>query len=559
MRYDTASGSGNGGPRVEIRTRPGSGRWQNTFNLNVRDDAMNARNAFSGERPSGQARQYAYTANGPLVRNRTGISVSIDRSESLEQQAIRAARLDGIFSALVSQPSTRTGVNVELEHALTNAQELRAEINFNRSNSLNQGVSEFDLPERAFTRTQSSGEVRLSHRSTIRRQWINNLRLQLEWQSSNAISASDAMTIRVLDAFTIGGAQIRGGRQSKDFALENELEFTVKKAHQMTFGASASGSTYSVDEVRNANGTFTFASLEMYQAGLPTTYTQRTSNPNDGYSLQRYAWYLEDNYRVNRSVIINMALRHDFQTRLSDWVNFSPRIAANWTLPGGRTTLRASIGVWPQFFDANLYEQTLWANGQQQRDIVISNPGYPDPFLGGTPLAGQPPSVVRADPGLVMPYTRRASLGVDRTLTSWARVRATYLHGIGRHLFRSRDLNAPIDGVRPDPTVRNITLLESTARSKNRSLELNLMLNHQAEPIHGERRLHAGRGVQRDRRSAVPAAKQLRLVERVGTVAPGRSASPAGVDEQRSQGRLSGQHERARAVGVAVQHHDGSR
>ena len=47
VRYDSASGTGNGGPRVEIRTRPGSGGWRNTFNMNMRDDSMNARNAFS--------------------------------------------------------------------------------------------------------------------------------------------------------------------------------------------------------------------------------------------------------------------------------------------------------------------------------------------------------------------------------------------------------------------------------------------------------------------------------------------------------------------------------
>ena len=478
IRYDDASGSGNGGPRIEVRTRPGSGRWRNSFNMNMRDDAMNARNAFSGERPSGQTRQYAWNADGPLVRNRTGISLSIDRAETHEQQAIRAARPDGIFSSLLSQPSTRTGVSVEIEHALTNAQELRADINFRRGNSLNQGVSEFDLPERAFSRLQSNGEVRLSHRTTIRRQYVNNLRLQYQWSSSDSQSESDARTIRVLDAFTIGGAQISGGRRSRDFQIENELEFTVKKAHQMAFGATISGNSYSVDEVRNTNGTFTFASLEMYQLGLPTTYTQRTINPNGGYSLYQFGWYLQDSYRVNRSVMISGAIRHDMQTRLSDWTNFSPRASISWTLPGRKTTLRSSVGVWPQFFEGGLYEQTLWANGQQQRDIVISNPGFPDPFQGGIPLAAQPPSIVRAHRDIVMPYTRRLSAGLDRTLTSWARLRATYSHQIGRNLFRSRDLNAPINGIRPDPTLRNITQLESTARSQSESLEVNMMLNY---------------------------------------------------------------------------------
>jgi hypothetical protein len=356
----------------------------------------------------------------------------------------------------------------------------------------------------------------------------------------------------VLDAFTIGGAQIHGGRRTQDFNIENELEFIVRKTHQMTFGATVRGSTYAVDEVRNTNGTYTFASLEMYQAGLPTTYTQRTINPHGSYSMQRFGWYLQDDYRVNRSVMINMALRHDVQTRLADWVNFSPRIGANWTLPGRRTTLRASIGVWPVFYDGGLYEQTLWANGQQQRDVVISGPGYPDPFSGGVPLASQPSSIVRADPGIVMPFTRRASFGVDRTLASWARLRASYSHGLGRHLFRSRDLNAPIDGIRPEAGIRNITLLETTARSQNRSFEMNLMLNHRPPPLQREHRLHVRACVERNGRGTVATAEQFRPVERVGAIAAGYSPPLADIDEQRPQGRFSREHERSHPVGGAL-------
>jgi carboxypeptidase family protein len=478
VRYDDASGSGNGGPRVEVRTRPGSGGWRNSFNMNMRDDALNARNAFSGERPSGQTRQYAWTVDGPLVRNRTGMSLTIDRAETEDQLAIRAARPDGIFSALVAQPSTRTGFDLEIDHALTNRQELRFDINYRRSNGVNQGLSEFDLPERAYTRLESDGEIRLRHRTTTRRQWVNDFRAQYQWQTSEALAASDAQTIRVLDAFSIGGAQISGGRRTREFQLENELEFTVKRAHQMAFGTEIKSLGYSVDEVRNTNGTFTFASLEMYQAGIPTTYTQRTINPNGGYSLYQFSWYLQDSYRINRSLMLSGSLRHDMQTHLSDWTNFAPRASVTWTLPGRKTTLRASAGIWQQYFEGGLYEQTIWANGLRQRDIIISDPGYPDPFLGGIPLAAQPPSIVRAHPGIVMPYTRRASLGVDRTLTGWARLRATYSQRIGRNQFRSRDLNAPIDGVRPDATLRNVTLLETTARSETRSLEVNVMLNH---------------------------------------------------------------------------------
>jgi hypothetical protein len=77
-----------------------------------------------------------------------------------------------------------------------------------------------------------------------------------------------------------------------------------------------------------------------------------------------------------------------------------------------------------------------------------------------------------------MPFVRRASVGVDRTLNPWLRLRVNYSHNVGRNQFRSRDLNAPVAGLRPDPSLRNITQLESTARSLNRFLETTFIVNH---------------------------------------------------------------------------------
>ena len=58
----------------------------------------------------------------------------------------------------------------------------------------------------------------------------------------------------------------------------------------------------------------------------------------------------------------------------------------------------------------------------------------------------------------------------------WALERAGAFQG--RYHVLGRVLPAP-GGVRPDPAVRNITELESSARSLNESLELNLQLNYQ--------------------------------------------------------------------------------
>jgi hypothetical protein len=310
---------------------------------------------------------------------------------------------------------------------------------------------------------------------------VNDLRVQFGWDATDSSSISDATTIRVLDAFTSGGAQISGGRRTRTLEIEEELEVTVAAAHQITVGATVTGGHYRGDERRNENGTFTFASLEAFEQGRPTTFTQRVGDPGYSYSMYRFGWSLQDNYRLRQNLMINVGLRHDAQTHLRDWANLAPRISASWTpFPRRRgTTLRASYGVFHQFFDASLYEQTLRVNGRQQSDLVIADPGYPDAFDGGVAQAARPPGVIRAGAGLIMPSTRRLQIGVNHAFAPWARLRATFSRQTGHDLFRSRDANAPLNGVRPDPTVRNITQIESTARSLSNSLDLQLSLTHQ--------------------------------------------------------------------------------
>ncbi len=481
IRWDGGgANSTGGGPRVEVRTTPGGDRWRTNANFSVRDEGLNARNAFSNERPSGQTRQYAWSVNGPLVRNRTGVSLSIDGAEAMEQLAIRALSPSGLYTNLVRQPNTRLGVSARLEHAINPAQTFRVEFRRNGSDAENQGIGEFDLPERAYARHSFDGELRTSLRSTLRRRYVNDLRVQYRWQGADSLSMSDATTLRVLDSFVSGGAQVSGGRRSHDFNLEDELEFTIAGKHQITTGLSIISAFDSGNELRNGTGTFTFASLADFEAGRATTFTRRLGDPAFAYSLHQFSWFVQDDYRLRRNLMVNLGLRHDFQTHLADWVNFSPRLGVNWT-PNQRwrTTLRASVGLFHQYFDGGMYEQTIRVNGLQQRDLVISDPGYPDPFSGGIQQGERPIGIIRAGTNLSMPFTRRVTLGFEQPIGRGLRARAAYSRQTGHQLFRSRDVNAPIDGVRSDPTLRNITQLESTGRSRNESLETGFSYNYQ--------------------------------------------------------------------------------
>ena len=278
IRYDAASaGSSGGGPRIEIRTQPGGDRWRTNASFRVRDEGLNARNAFA-RRPA-RAAPVLGSFNGPIVKNKTGLSFTIDRTDSVEQQAIRAATPNGVFGALIHQPTDRMSISARLEHALTPDQRLRVEVRRSGDTAANQGLGELDLPERAFIRQNSDGEVRASHNATFRGQIVHDTRFQYRWRSGESTPASRATATKVAGAFSSGGAQIQGGRDTHEFEFEDELMFPVKKRHQVTTGVNVIGSHFSGDEWRNAGGTFSFADLDDFNAVLPTTYAQRVGDP----------------------------------------------------------------------------------------------------------------------------------------------------------------------------------------------------------------------------------------------------------------------------------------
>ena len=51
------------------------------------------------------------------------------------------------------------------------------------------------------------------------------------------------------------------------------------------------------------------------------------------------------------------------------------------------------------------------------RRVVLTDPGYPDPFQGGSSAPSSPPSLVRFAPGMKIPYSVQYSLGVEHQLT----------------------------------------------------------------------------------------------------------------------------------------------
>jgi hypothetical protein len=462
---------------VDIATQPGLGPLRGGIDFTFRDGAMNARNAFQAEKGPEQTQQYNLNLSGTLLKERTSFSLSAGRASLYDSANIFAAVPGQPVTAPIRRPSDRLNFNLRVDHAINKSHTLRGSFQQTGNDQRNLGVGNYDLADRAFSRTSSESVLRLSESGPIARRWFAESRLQVRQGASDSASELEAPTVRVLDAFTSGGAQVAGGRRSTDIEYATDIDF-AKPGHSMRMGALIEGGFYRSDNRGNYLGTFTFPSLADFEAGRPAAYSRRTGNPLVEYSQWQAAFYFQDDWRVRKNLTLSAGVREEFQTNLGDDWNFAPRGGLTWSpFKNGRTTIRAGGGLFYDWLEAETFEQTLRVDGRRQQDMLIVNPGYPDPFGGAAGQQILPTSKYMLADGLVMPKRAVGLFAVTQQLSQRSSLNMSYSHTHGWDRFRGRNVNAPVNGARRDAALGNVTVVESTARLESDSINVGMNFN----------------------------------------------------------------------------------
>ncbi len=457
---------------VDIFTKPGIDNWHGSFNVGFRDESLNARNAFAPVRAAEQNRRFGFEISGPIWKQRTSMFLSANGVNSYDSKTIVAALPDSLFNDTVRMPWRTLNLSARVEHLLTPTHTARIEYQRNANRRDNNGVGNFDLPERGYTTDSAEHILRFADSGTVGKKFFNEVRFQAQWQGVDINSLSDATTIQVLNAFNRGGAQVTSSRRTREIELADNLDLPFKK-HTVRTGFQLEASNYNSNELRNRNGAFIFSSLNAFRAGRPTTFTQRNGAGKVEFDQFQFGWYAQDDWRLHKSFTLSFGARHEMQTNLSDQDNVMPRAGFAWSpFKKGNTTIRGGAGIFHDWFASETYEQALRVNGQQQSDLVVRNPGFPNPLAGGEAIT-LPSSRIQIDPNLRMPYIAQTSFGVEQTLPNNMRLMSQYFYRRGIHQLRGRNINAPINGVRPDPTAGNITQIESSANSFNHTWFVN--------------------------------------------------------------------------------------
>ena len=451
-----------GGFGVDVITRPGTSDWRGRTAFGFRDESLNARNAFAPRLGPEQYRRFAFAADGPLVKGKTSVAVNVDGNNNYDSQTIVAAIPGGVdLRGQVRRPFEAVNGGVRVDQAIGTRHTLSLDFSSQTSTRSNLGVGDFDLPSRAYNREQRETQFRTSLTGLVAPKVAHELKLQYLDTRTQTSSLTDDPAVIVIDAFSTGGAGQEGDRRPRALEIDDSLEFSPVKTHNMRVGVQLESYWVNSLDRQNFNGTFTFSSNAAYVAGLPSTYRQRSGTGLVEYSQRQAAWYVQDDWIVRKTFSFSFGLRHEFQSHLNDGTAFAPRVGFTWT--PGKYTVRGGWGIFNDWFETGLYEQTLRVNGITQQDLVIQNPGFPDPYAGAFATA-LPPSIIRASANLSMPGMHQASVGVERNFGA-LRVQTNYFMQRGFDQFRSVNVNAPVGGVRPQPEAGNITQLESTGAS----------------------------------------------------------------------------------------------
>jgi hypothetical protein len=446
---------------IDIITQAGIGPIRGGFSTRVRDSVFSGNNPFVDVKAPERTQNFDANIGGAIVPEKSSFSLFMGGRKQYDTPvATYTTESGGKQSALLGRrPNDGWNVNGMLDYALTKQHLLRAGYSQNYSSRSNLGIGGFDLAERAYSNETRGNQFRLQEAGPVGANAFVNTRMQLRLSRSASRSQLEAPTIRVLDASTSGGAQVRGGRTQKDIELTSDLNY-VRGIHTMRTGIALEGRHYRSDDASNYLGTYIFSSREDFDLGRPRNYTRRIGDPLITYAHLEGAVYVQDDVRVRQNLTFSPGLRYEAQTHVHDLSGFAPRLGLTWA-PGknGRTTIRTSWGVFYNWLGSNVYEQTLRVNGVRQREINIVNPTYPE--LAGDAAVNATNRYVLGD--LKMERIYRYSAAVDRTITPKLRTSMTFAIGRYNNQLRGVNLNAPVGGVRPDPAFANVIEVVSDA------------------------------------------------------------------------------------------------
>ena len=413
---------------------------------------MSARNQFTPTKADEQSTGYGANIGGAVVKDRSNFSIAVNGQSAYTTPNLNVALPDGSTRFDVCDCASRTTASTSTACSTTRSRAIRHCDSDTRRTTTRTRTWESAptiCPSGLHLRQQRLHVSRARGRAD-RPPDLHQLPGDDDVAGLRFQSAIEAPTIIVQDAFTSGGAQQAGRVHGRNMTLASDVDY-VRGIHSWRGGVQLYGDWYHANLNNNYLGTYTFSSLEAFEAGTPLLYTRSVGDPTLNFFHARLGDVLPGRLRIHKGLTLSPGVRYSYQTRVDDDAAFEPRVGVTWApTKSGQDDASSQR----RHLSRMARSRHLVADRAFRRPASARrhhpNPSYPDPGTGGVvPLA----NTYRLG-DYKLNKNVRYSAGVDQQFSPRASVNVLFNYYHQDQLPRGMNLNPVVDGVRPDPALR---------------------------------------------------------------------------------------------------------
>lgn len=447
--------------RIEILTKPGSRKFHGEFSPYGTSSGLSTANPFVQGKPDYYLFGLEGNLAGPISKNASFFvsGVNLDKPTQNIVNAVNPQDPSVSITAAVPNPTSLFVISPRVDIQVGNANTLQIRDYFDRSVHKDDGVGALDLPDQAYNTHNEENDLQLADTTIVNSRLLNETRFRWRTIRQDQTAALSTPSVTVSGAFTTGGNSNQVVRDRQDiFELQNYSTLSAGN-HTIRFGTQLRAYNDTNYSTSGSNSSYTFASLEEYEAKQPSQYTvTQITNPTAKILLFDGALFFQDDWHWKPNLMMSYGVRYEGQNRIHDVVDWAPRLELAWTpsrvgSTPAKTVLRAGYGwfynrftvptAFKSFTGTPYLIEAIHDNQINQKSYVINNPGFYNPTGSTVPDSFSSAVFHTIDSNFHAALDMQAAVGVDRKITKSISGNVTYLYTRGVHQYFSNNVNAP--------------------------------------------------------------------------------------------------------------------
>jgi hypothetical protein len=499
-RYDAEIG-GTAGGALSIVTRTGTNQIKGAAFGFYRADALRSQGALEQKKNDFSRDQYGLSVGGPIVQDRAHYFANF---EQINERNVTLFRPAGAYASRaddLDHPFDQSLGFLRLDQNLSEANTLGGNFVIERYREENfrvGGVNDASTGQRL---DRDSWNITLEDVAVLSSGRLNELRGQAGRRKFFEPTNSQA----VGEWFSSGNTLQTGANILGDL-LGDGKEYELRDTYHWSGGAHdvKAGASYLHHQERSRIDTFQYG-LFTYVTdtrALPLAYLYGEGSADVTYDTNRYAVFLQDDWRARPNLTVNAGIRYDLddggnnpgfthplvtKARPKDTNDIQPRVAFSFDpSSNGRSVFHGGVGLFNGRYllvPAGVERQQNGVTGRVSRTRVngallgLNTPPFVldpnDPTHTGVLLK---PDISILAPELDTPESTQASVGWTRALTSHIFLDSSAVYAKGRKEIVVRDVNFAGNAhpVRPNTAYNQINEFTNDGRSEYRALILQL-------------------------------------------------------------------------------------